>query len=295
MLNLDNLLLSPEDDIKINRIFFELREKYKDYKDPWGFNIDLCENLARTILPIYRSYFRVRVFGAENVKDHSYIVVSNHTGQIPIDAALITMAFLIDVAPPRILRAMIERFMAQLPFIGDLTAQSGSILGDRANCSYLIDHGESILVFPEGVKGISKNTPDYYKLRPFHEGFYRIALQKKTPILPICVIGAEEMFPFVFHSKRLAKLLNFPALPISANLLPLPSPIDIYIGKEIPIPEHLEEEATDKEIKENVFHIENTVKRMIVSGLKNRRPFIDILRKPISKFVIKELRNKGDA
>jgi 1-acyl-sn-glycerol-3-phosphate acyltransferase len=292
MLNLDHFLLSQEDDFKINQIFAELRERYQDYNDPWGFNLELCEKAFRKLLPLYRSYFKVRVFGAENVKNHSYLVASNHTGQIPIDGMLITMAFLIDVAPPRILRAMIERFMAQLPFIGDLTAQTGSILGDRANCAFLIDHGESILVFPEGVKGISKNTPDYYKLRHFSEGFYRIALQKKTPILPVCVIGAEEMFPFVFHSNRLAKILNFPALPLTANFIPLPSPIDIYIGNEIPIPEHLETEATDKDIKENVFHIENTIRRMIITGLKNRRPFFDTLRKPISKFVIKEFRTK---
>ena len=292
MLNFEHLLLSAEDDLKINKIFHELREKYKDYKDPWGFNLDLCEKTLRKILPLYRSYFRVRVFGAENVKDHSYIVASNHTGQIPIDGMLITIAFLMDVTPPRVLRAMVERFMAQLPFIGDFTAQTGSILGDRANCTYLIDHGESILVFPEGVRGISKNTPDFYKLRHFSEGFYRIALQKKTPILPVCVIGAEEMYPFVFHSKKLAKVLRVPALPLTANVFPLPSPIDIYIGKEIPVPEHLEAEATEKEIKENVFHIENTIKRMLITGLKHRRPFFDPLRKPISKFVIKEFRHK---
>lgn len=292
MLNFEHLLLSAEDDLKINKIFHELREKYKDYKDPWGFNLDLCEKALRKVLPLYRSYFRVRVFGAENVKDHSYIVTSNHTGQIPIDGMLITIAFLMDVTPPRVLRAMVERFMAQLPFIGDFTAQTGSILGDRANCTYLIDHGESILVFPEGVRGISKNTPDFYKLRHFSEGFYRIALQKKTPILPVCVIGAEEMYPFVFHSKKLARVLRVPALPLTANVFPLPSPIDIYIGPEIPIPEHLESEATEKEIKENVFHIENTIKRMLITGLKNRRPFFDPIRKPISKFVIKEFRHK---
>lgn len=292
MWKLNHLLLSPEDDQKITEIFEVLRERYKNYKDPWGFNLELCEKAFRKLLPLYRSYFKVRVFGAENVRDHSYIVTSNHTGQIPIDGALITMAFLIDVAPPRVLRAMVERFMAQLPFVGDFTAQTGSILGDRANCAYLIDHGESILVFPEGVRGISKNTPDFYKLRHFSEGFYRIALQKKTPILPVCVIGAEEMFPFVFHSKKLARMLNVPAIPLTANLVPLPSPIDIYIGKEIPIPEHLEAEATDKEIKENVFHIENTIRRMIIHGLKHRRPFYDHLRKPISKFVIKEFRTK---
>lgn len=293
MLNLEHLFLSAEDDKKISEIFDLLKEKYKDYKDPWGFNLELCEKTLRKVVPLYRSYFRVRVFGIENVKDHSYIVASNHTGQIPLDGMLITIAFLMDVAPPRVLRAMVERFMAQLPFIGDFTAQTGSILGDRANCSYLIDHGESILVFPEGVRGISKNTPDFYKLKTFSEGFYRIALQKKTPILPVCVIGAEEMFPFVFHSKKLAKILKVPAIPLTANLFPLPSPIDIYIGPEIPVPAHLETEASDKEVKENVFHIENTIKRMLITGLKNRRPFFDSLRKPISKYVIKEFKSKG--
>lgn len=286
--------LSPEDDQKITEVFALLKEKYKDYKDPWGFNLELCEKALRSLVPLYRSYFRVRVFGAENVKDHSYIVASNHTGQIPLDGMLIQIAFLLDVAPPRVLRAMVERFMAQMPFLGDFTAQTGSILGDRANCAYLIDHGESILVFPEGVRGISKNTPDFYKLKHFSEGFYRIALQKKTPILPICVIGAEEMYPFVFHSKKLAKFLKVPALPLTANLLPLPSPIDIYIGPEIPIPESLQTEATEKEIKENLFHIENTIKRMLIAGLKNRRPFFDAIRKPISKYVIKEFRHKAD-
>lgn len=291
----ETLFLSVEDELKINRIFAELREKYKDYKDPWGFNLELCEKTLRKIVPFYRSYFKVRVFGAENVEDKPYIVTSNHTGQLPIDAILITIAFLLDVAPPRILRAMVERFMAQLPFIGDFAAQTGSILGDRANCAYLIENGESILVFPEGVRGISKNTPDFYKLRPFSEGFYRIALQKKTPILPVCVIGAEEMFPFVFHSKRLARILKVPALPLTANLFPLPSPIDIYIGKEIAIPANLEAEASDKDIKENVFHIENSIKRMLITGLKNRRPFFDQVRKPISKYVIKEFRTKGNS
>lgn len=292
-MDIQHLLLSPEDENKINLIFSELRERYRNYQDPWGFNIDLCEAALRKLLPFYRSYFKVRVFGAENVQDHPYMVVSNHTGQLPIDGMLITIAFVFEVTPPRVLRVMVERFLAQLPFLGDLSAQAGAILGDRANCQYLIDHDESILVFPEGVRGIAKNTPDFYKVRPFSQGFYRIALQKKTPILPVCVIGAEEMYPFVIHAKKIAHFLRLPALPISANLLPLPSPVDIYIGKEIPVPEHLESEADDKEIKENVYHVENIIRRMVISGLKNRRPFLDFIRKPVSKYVIREFRTKG--
>lgn len=288
-----HLFLSPEDEAKINQVFGELRERYRDYSDPWGFNIDLCESTVRRLLPFYRTYFRVRVFGAEHVQNKPYMVISNHTGQLPIDGMLISMAFAMDISPPRVLRVMVERFLAQLPFLGDLSAQAGAILGDRANCQYLIDNGESILVFPEGVRGIAKNTPDYYKVRPFSQGFYRIALEKKTPILPVCVIGAEEMFPFVFHAKKLAQFLHLPAMPVSANFFPLPSPVDIHIGPEIPVPDHLETEATDKEVKENVYHVENTIRRMVIHGLKQRRPFADIIRKPISKYIIREFRTKG--
>lgn len=286
-------LISPEDDKRISEIFSILKEHYKGYQDPWGFDLDVCEKTMRFVIPFYRNYFRVRVFGEENVKDKSYIVTSNHTGQIPLDAMLITIGFLLEVKEARVLRSMVERFVPQLPFFGDFTAQLGAILGDRVNCEYAIDHGESILVFPEGVRGIAKNTPDFYKIRPFSHGFYRIALQKKTPILPVCVVGAEEMFPFVFHAKKLAKMLSIPAFPLTPNLFPLPSPIDIYIGKEITIPENLSFEASDKEVKEHVYHVEHEIKKLLITGLKNRRPFFDSLRKPLSKFILKEFKHRG--
>ena len=139
--NVKDLVLSSEDDLKIRNIIAELRVKYKDKPDPWGFNLDLCEKALRTILPFYRHYFRVRVFGAEHVKDHPYMVVSNHTGQIPIDGMLINIAFALEASPPRVLRVMVERFLAQLPFLGELSAQAGAILGDRANCQYLLENG----------------------------------------------------------------------------------------------------------------------------------------------------------
>lgn len=283
---------TPEDDAKITEIFAGLKQKYATYNDPWGFNLELCESTLRTLLPVYRRYFKVRVFGAEHVQDTPYIVASNHTGQVPLDAMMVTIAFLIDVKHPRILRSMVERFMAQLPFLGDFAAQTGSILGDRANCQFLIEHGESILVFPEGVRGISKNTPEYYKTQSFSLGFYRIALQNRTPILPIAVVGAEEMFPFVWHVKSLAKLLSLPALPLSANLLPLPSPIDVHIGRPIPVSEELQAEAPDKDIREHVLRVEGQVKKLLAVGLKHRRPFFDEIRKPLSKFILKQERHE---
>ncbi len=281
--------ISPEDDARIREVFAYLRERYKGYKDPWGFNLELCEKTLRHLLPLYRSYFKVRVFGQEHVQEGvPYIVVGNHGGQIPIDGMLLAMAFVMDVQPPRVLRAMVERFMSQLPFVGDFAAQSGAILGDRANCQFLLEHKESILVFPEGVRGTSKNTPDYYRLQEFTHGFFRIALQTKTPILPVAIIGAEEMYPFVWQARTLAKALHLPALPMTANLLPLPSPVDIHIGKPITVPEDLSAEAPEKDIKEQVLRVQGQIKKLMAVGLKHRRPFFDPIRKPLSKLLLRQ-------
>jgi 1-acyl-sn-glycerol-3-phosphate acyltransferase len=282
--------ISAADDALINEAFGQLRARYKNYQDPWGFSLETCEQALRRLIPLYRYYFKVRLFGKENLTDEAYIVVSNHSGQLPLDGMLMNMAFVLELDNPRILRGMVERFMVQLPFLADLSAQTGSILGDRANCQYLLDHGESILVFPEGVRGTSKSTVDYYRVQPFTQGFYRIALQKHTRILPAAVVGAEEMFPFVWQARAVAKALGMPALPLSANYWPLPSPVDIHLGKPLDVPIDLSPDAPEKDIKEQVLKVEGQVKRLLAVGLKHRRPFFDPIRKPLSKLILKQER-----
>jgi len=40
-----------------------------------------------------------------------------------------------------------------------------------------------------------------------------------VPVVPITVVGAEESMPIVWKSPRLAKLLNIPYFPVTANQL----------------------------------------------------------------------------
>ncbi len=287
MLDQFNIRLSKADRQKKDLVFTKLQERYKDYKDPWGFNLTAVKNAMEFILPVYRNYFRVRVFGIENMQDRPYMIVSNHTGQVPIDGVLITTAMAFEMDKPRIIHSMIERFMAGLPFLGDISAQTGSILGDRDNCKWLLKQGESILVFPEGVRGINKGTKDFYKLQKFSSGFYRIALQAQTQILPISVVGAEEMFPIVFQAVKIAKKFGLPNLPLPLNLVPLPSPIDIYIGKPIDVEEGLSPDAPEKDIRPHIYNIENEIKKNIKRGLNDRRAFFDQIRDPINKFMRK--------
>jgi len=261
----------PKD--QFDQVFDHLKQVYPDGEDPWGLNLKKTRRSLEYVWPIYKHYFKTRIFGAENVENKAYLVVSNHTGQIAIDGMLICTAFATEVVPPRILRSMVERFFTSIPFVGTWAAEGGAVLGDRQNCLNLLQRGQSILAFPEGVKGIAKSTSDYYKVQRFTRGFFRMALTAGVDILPLATVGAEEIFPWVYQAKGLAKLFNLPAAPLSPLYLPLPSPVDIHIGEVYKIPSDLSPESPDELIDPHVEKIRDQIQGMIRTGLENRRPF----------------------
>lgn len=269
-LNLPEFSKIPKEDY--DEVFTKLHEIYPHGEDPWGLNLDKARKTLEYIWPLYKNYFKVRLFGAENVQDEPYMVTSNHSGQIAIDGMLISTAFAVEIEPPRILRSMVERFFTALPWVGTLAAEGGAVLGDRQNCLNLLSRGQSVLVFPEGVRGVAKNTFDFYKLQRFTRGFFRMSLTAQTKVLPVAVIGAEEIFPWVYHPRKLAKALGLPALPLSPLYLPLPSPVDIIIGEPYSVPD-LSPEAPDKEIDYHIDQIRNIIRNLTNEGLKNRRDF----------------------
>ncbi len=265
---------SPENQAHFDEIFESLQKRYPTLEDPWGLNLKRARKSLERVWPLYRHYFRVRAFGIENVADQPFIVVANHSGQIALDGMLICTLFSSEVEPPRILRPMVERFFTGIPFIGTWAAEGGAVLGDRQNCINLLEREESVLVFPEGVRGIAKDTSDFYQLKHFGRGFFRIALSTGTPILPVAVIGAEEFYPLVWHPMKLAKTLGLPALPLVPNLIPLPSPVDIHIGQPYEIPKDLSPDAPDQELDPHIEKIQQQIQDMVDAGLKERRPFV---------------------
>lgn len=267
-------MLSQSENESVEEAYQELLAKYGHSEDPWGLSLPKSKKSIKFLYAIYRHYFKVRLFGKENVKDEQYMVISNHSGQIAIDGLLIGCAFAFENKPPRVLRPMVERFFTSLPFINKWSSECGAVLGDRDNCLNLLSRGESLLIFPEGVRGVSKSRSDYYNVQEFTPGFFRMALKSEVKIIPVAVVGAEEVFPYVYQAKGLAKMLKLPALPISANYFPLPSPIDIYIGKPIEVPTDITSESEDHLITPYINELRSTIQSMIDEGRQNRRPWI---------------------
>ena len=189
--------------------------------DPFGFDLDWTLSAMAPFVWLYKNYFRVETHGIENVPQGRVLLVGNHSGQLPVDAAMIAVALLVEGKPPRAVRSMVEKWVSTLPYVSTFMARVGQIVGTPENCRRLLAKEEAILVFPEGIRGITKLWPQRYQLQDFGLGFMRLALETDTPVVPIAVIGAEEQAPAFVDLKPLAKLLGFPAFPLTVTGLPI--------------------------------------------------------------------------
>jgi 1-acyl-sn-glycerol-3-phosphate acyltransferase len=243
--------------------------------DPFGLDPDWTKYALASVAFLHRHYFRSEVFGGEHVPKGRVLLVANHSGQVPIDGALIGASMFMDVEPPRFTRAMVEKWTQTLPFVSLLFARVGQVVGVPENAKLLLESDEALLVFPEGARGISKPIKKRYQLSEFGLGFMRLAIETNTPIVPIAVIGGEEQYISVGNFDSAARLLGMPSFPILPQLLlpfgalPLPTRYRIYFGE--PMRFGGDPDDDDAVIEEKVFVVKATIQSMINRGLKARK------------------------
>jgi 1-acyl-sn-glycerol-3-phosphate acyltransferase len=243
--------------------------------DPFGLDPRWAKYALAALGVLHRKYFRTEVFGIANVPSGRVLLVANHSGQIPIDATLLGAAMFMDAEPPRVVRAMVEKWAVSLPYVSLLFSRVGQVVGVPENAKRLLAQGEALLVFPEGARGISKTFDQRYKLTEFGLGFMRLAIETDTPIVPVAVIGAEEQYVSVANVAGLAKLLRMPAFPIVPQLffpggqLPLPTKYRLWFGE--PMRFTGDPDDDDAIIDERVWLVKQTIQSMLNRGLKERK------------------------
>lgn len=243
--------------------------------DPFGMDPQWTKYALASVALLHRHYFRTEVSGAENVPSSRVLIIANHSGQIPMDAALIGASLFMDVEPPRFMRAMVEKWTQTLPFVSLLFSRVGQVVGVPENAKHLLTNEEALLVFPEGIRGISKPFSKRYQLADFGLGFMRLAIETRTPIVPVAVIGGEEQYISLGNFDGLAKLLRAPNIPILPQVLlpfgalPLPTRYRISFGE--PMRFGGDPDDDDSIIEEKVFVVKATIQSMLHRGLKARK------------------------
>jgi 1-acyl-sn-glycerol-3-phosphate acyltransferase len=244
--------------------------------DAFGFRPETLEDVMLLAGVLYRHWFRVETQGLDRIPQGKVLLISNHAGQIALDALMIGTALVLDADPPRVIRGMGEYWLPTVPWVNLFMTRSGSVVGTPKNCTDLLEMGEAVIAFPEGIRGMNKLIWDRYQLQEFGQGFMRLALATGTPIVPIAVVGSEEQAPSIANLQALGRLLGMPAFPVTLTwpwlgplgLLPLPVKYRIQFGA----PMYFEGNPNDEDevIAEKVDEVKAEIAGMLATGLATR-------------------------
>jgi 1-acyl-sn-glycerol-3-phosphate acyltransferase len=226
-------------------VAFARRRLTGDYEvDEFGFDAELTDNvIIPPLRQLYQKWFRVEVIGAHHLPETGgALLVANHSGTLPLDAMMTAIAVRDNHPAGRYLRMLGADLVFRTPVLGSLARKTGQTLACNADAERLLRENHLVGVWPEGFKGIGKPFRDRYKLQRFGRGgFVSAALRTGAPIVPVSIVGAEEIYPKIADLKPLARLLGFPYFPVTPlfplfgplGAVPLPSKWFIEFGEPI--------------------------------------------------------------
>lgn len=244
------------------------------------------EGFLSVVLPLaqfmYQNYWRVEVTGLDRVPaSGAGLLVSNHSGVLPFDGAMIGMAVYNGTAQQRLPRALVASWFPSLPFVSILLQKTGQVQAHPLTAQRLLARDELVIVFPEGIKGVGKPYRDRYQLQRFGRGgFIKVALQTGAPIIPVAVVGAEEIYPMIGRLDPLARLFGMPFFPLTPTwpwlgplgLAPLPTKWSIDFGEPITLHDYDSRAASNPAVVARLSdQVRMTIQHMLLERLARRR------------------------
>ncbi|HEX9711483.1 MAG TPA: 1-acyl-sn-glycerol-3-phosphate acyltransferase [Actinomycetota bacterium] len=270
-------------EVELERLLsFTRRRMTGDYAvDDFGFDADLTENVLIPMLrPVYDRWWRIEQKGLENLpSEGAALLVGNHSGTLPWDALMMKLGVFEGIG--RHCRLLAADLALRLPIVGELARKSGNTLACEPDTVRLLDKGEVVGVFPEGFKGVGKPFRERYKLQRFGRGgFVEMALKTGAPIVPVAIVGAEEIYPMIANLRPLARLFGFPYFPVTPTFpllgplgaIPLPSRWMIEYGEPIPTGGFGPDAAMDPMFVFNMTdQVRESIQQMLYRNLMVRR------------------------
>jgi 1-acyl-sn-glycerol-3-phosphate acyltransferase len=169
----------------------------------------------------------------------------------------------------------------RLPVVAPLARKMGNTLACDEDALRLLAAGELVGVFPEGYKGVGKGYKNRYKLARFGRGgFVELALKARVPIVPVAIVGSEEIYPMIHNAKSLARIGGLPYFPITPffpwlgplGLIPLPSKWIIQFGEPVRTDRYGKDAWEDGMLVfELADRVRDTVQQMLYENLMRRR------------------------
>lgn len=256
--------------IREQSAFIQRRLRGEYETDPYGLDREVIDMVRPFLNFLYYTWWRTTTEGVEHVPvEGRALLVANHSGVLPWDGAMIATALAEEHPTARLVRSLYLHWFTTLPFVSSLLAKLGQVPGVPENAIRLLEDDELVCVFPEGIKGVGKLYRDRYRLARFGRGgFVQAALRTGAPLIPVAVVGAEEIYPMLANAEPLARLLGFPYFPITPffpwlgpfGTIPLPTRWRITFGAPIETASYGPEAANDPLL---VFRLSEEVRQAI--------------------------------
>jgi 1-acyl-sn-glycerol-3-phosphate acyltransferase len=249
--------------------------------DGFGFDPEFTTKIFLPLLrPLVQTWFRVEVRGGENLPTSgSALLVSNHAGTLPLDGMILHTVVYDEIA--RHVRMLGADLIFKTPFSHDLARKTGTTLACQEDAERLLAADQLVAVFPEGFKGLGKPYADRYKLQRFGRGgFVSAAVRAQVPIIPVSIVGSEEIYPLISSAPALARALGLPYFPVTPlfpwlgvlGLVPLPSKWIIEFGEAVATDELPPGAADDPMVVFNVTdQVRETIQQTLYECLTHRR------------------------
>jgi 1-acyl-sn-glycerol-3-phosphate acyltransferase len=240
--------------------------------DPYGISKKHVALAASAMSLLYRYYFRVKCYGIEHVPARGRaMLVGNHSGGYAVDGAMVITSLLLEMNPPRLGQGMAEKFINRFPVASLWTSRTGQFTGLPEHAHRLLEDNRLLLVFPEGARGTAKLYRERYSLVDFGTGFIRLALQTRSPIVPVAILGGGTAVPTIANLYRLGRLLGVPYIPVTPYLLPLPlpAPVELHYGEPFTFSGTGDED--DEVIAGYVEQVKSRIAQLIEQGREQRK------------------------
>lgn len=228
---------------------------HSEETDEFGYDEKFTETLRPFLEFMYAVWWRVETTGIERVPGEGpTLVVANHSGVLPWDGPMINVALRHEHPARRHCRMLALDMFALLPFLAPLLAKTGAIRANPENAIRILERGELVGVFPEGVKGVGKPFKNRYKLARFGRGgFVRIALKTGATIIPTAVVGSEEIHPNLAQANFIGRPFGLPYFPLTPTFpwlgllgtIPLPTKWSIDFGEPLDLSRYPKDAADD--------------------------------------------------
>ena len=250
-------------------------------EDEWGFDEGFADAVSPLLEMMYDRWWRVEALGVPNVPAHGRaLLVANHAGVLPWDAAMIAVAVMREHPLPRNVRFLALSWAFDLPWLSTAVRKLGGAAASPYNAIRLLEQDQLVAVFPEGARGIGKDWSERYRLQRFGRGgFVEIALRTGAPIVPVAVVGSEEIYPKLADVRPLAKLVGAPYFPITPTFpllgplgaVPLPSRWRIEFCEPIETASLGSEAADDRRlVLELAERVRETIQERLLTGVIER-------------------------